>query len=132
MAAISFPTVARPDYRQYKDGLYKPARRTEFEGNTISTRPRAGKTRRTFTVGWSKLSDADKISVFEFFADYHGYAFEFTPVGESTPVLCTFASDEIKATASGPDATGTARWSLSFDLVECSDSVILANAAPEE
>lgn len=131
MAIPNFPTVKAPDYSRYKEGLIKRARRTEFEGNTISTRPRAGKTRKQFSVGWSKLSDADKELIFTFFETYQGYAFNFTPPGESSAVLCVFASDELNAAAAGPDATGRARWSLLIDLYECEDSNILANAAEE-
>lgn len=131
MAIPNFPAVKAPDYRRYREGLIKRARRTEFEGNTISTRPRAGKTRKQFSVGWSKLSDADKELIFTFFETYQGYAFNFTPPGESTAVLCVFASDEITATAMSCDATGRARWALSVDLYECEDSTILANAAEE-
>lgn len=131
MSIPNWPSIKAPDYNRYRESLIKPARRTEFEGNTISTRPRAGKVRQRFTVGWSKLSDADKETLFTFFSNYQGLAFNFTPPGESTSVLCVFASDEITATAMSCDATGRARWALSVDLYECEDSTILANAAEE-
>lgn len=131
MSIPNWPTIQAPNYSRYKEGLIKPARRTEFEGNTISTRPRAGKTRKLFTVGWSKLPDDDKETLFTFFSNYQGYAFNFTPPGESSPVLCVFGSDELNATAVSSDATGRARWAISIDLFECEDSNILANAAEE-
>ena len=131
MSIPNWPSIKAPDYSKYGEGIIKPARRTEFEGNTISTRPKPGKGRKKFKVGWSKLSDADKETLFTFFESYQGYSFNFTPPGESTPVLCMFASDEIFSSAAGPDAVGRARWALSVDLYECEDSTILANAAEE-
>ncbi len=131
MTMPSFPAIKAPDYSKYQEGLRKPARRTEFEGNTISTRPRANKARKLFTVGWSRLSDSDKESLFSFFGSYQGLAFSFTPPGSANATTCVFADDEIRAVAVGPDATGRARWSLSVNLYECLDSVILANAAEE-
>lgn len=131
MTMPSFPSVKAPDYSKYQEGIRLPARRTEFEGNTISTRPRAAKARKLFTVGWSRMSNADKESVFTFFETYQGLAFSFTPPGEATATTCVFADDEIRAVAVGPDAVGRARWSLSINLYECLDSVILANAAEE-
>lgn len=72
MSIPNWPSIKAPDYNRYRESLIKPARRTEFEGNTISTRPRAGKVRQRFTVGWSKLSDADKETLFTFFSNYQG------------------------------------------------------------
>ncbi len=131
--ANTFPsTVKKPDYGMYKESSYKPARRTEFEGNTISTRPRATKVRRKFIIGWRSMSQSDKVLVTEFFEANQGYAFNFTPPHSTIARLCVFATDEITAVAVAPQPvspgeTMASRWSLSIELYECEDSVILAN-----
>ena len=127
-----FPSVAPPSYNSYGDGRRFAARRTEFEGNVISTRRRAGKARRTFRVGWSSLSDADYVLIASFFETWQGQAFNFTPPGEANPVLCIFDEDEIEGVAVAPDVDGTARWRLTVRLSECVDSELLINAAEEE
>lgn len=128
----NFPAVKAPDYNNYGVGRRWPARRTEMEGNVVSVRPRAGRSRKTFRVGWSKLSDADYNSLLDFFDTWQGRAFNFTPPGESTPVLCVFSEDALEGVAVAPDSDGLARWRVSVQLHECTDSELLLNAGEEE
>ncbi len=128
----NFPDVKTSDYNNYGEGVIKKTRTTEFENNTVSSRPKAGEAINTFRVGWSSLPDADYELVKSFFAQWNGYAFNFTPPGKSTPVLCMFTDEKIDGSAVGPDPDGRARWRLIINLRECTDSAILVNAGQEE
>lgn len=130
MSTPTFPTVANPDYNNYSERFIRPARRTEFEGNAMSTRPRSTVTRRVLSIGWRSMTQADKDAVFGFFDDYQGYAFLFTPPLETTAILVVFGDDELAATAVGPDGTSGLRWRLSLELHEVGDNAITANEAP--
>lgn len=133
MAIPSFPTVARPDYNSYTQRIIKPARRTEFDGNAVSTRPRATVTRRAFSIGWRSMTQSDKDAVFTFFEKYQGFAFYYTPPLESVAILVVFGDDELSATAVSNDSTapGSLRWRLSIELQEIGNNIIIANEAEE-
>lgn len=132
MSINSFPTIQNPDYKNYTEGVRGNVRRAEFEGNTISVRAAASAVRRTFTAGWASMPNADKEALFAFFTANLGRAFWYTPPLSSTPVLCVFSNDELRAQCvSGGKTSGgerVMRWSVTIDFEEITSNAITANA----
>lgn len=114
-----FPDISLPDYNGYTEGIYKPTLRTEFEGNTVSSRPRADKARRRFTLQWHSLPNDEKELLFDFFNENQGRGFYYNPPMTRDMILCIFSTDEIEASCSrGGISNGvrTMRWRITLDM----------------
>lgn len=114
-----FPDISLPDYNGYAEGIYKPTLRTEFEGNTVSSRPRADKARRRFTLQWHSLPNDEKELLFDFFYENQGRGFYYNPPMTRDMILCIFSTDEIEASCSrGGISNGvrTMRWRITLDM----------------
>lgn len=70
----TFPTLtSKPDTRHYSVDREDPALRNEMEGGYVSSRPRfTRKPRRTFTIGFTNLSDDDLSTLNNFWDEVRG------------------------------------------------------------
>ena len=123
MSYDSFPSIRMPDYGGYAEKPYKPSRRTESDANTISVRPKLAFARRRFKMNWGSMPQADKNALQTFFQTHAGLPFNFTPLGENSPIVCVFAQDEIefvavKVDASAPNAL---RWRTELSIEEVAE-----------
>lgn len=124
----SFPEgIQRPPYSGYDSSVYRPVKRTEYEGNIVAIRPRAsGVThRRSYTLAWSSLPDDQFTLLEDFFATHSGLPFHYTtPFGETR--LVTFSSDTLTASCVSWGANGRkARWSVKVKLEEISPNELV-------
>lgn len=114
-AKYDFPTgIRNPDY-PLDEQLADPTLRSEFEDGSQQTRPKHTRIRRTFSVEWNSLPDAEKQMLEDFYcnvAKAGAVAFNWTePVSGKRYAVRFGAAPKVKAKM-------LHYWTVSITLIE--------------
>ena len=82
----NFPTLSlKPDSEKYSVTAEDPAIKNEMEGGYVTSRPRfTRKPRRTFTIGYTMMKEADRTLLNDFWDEVMGSSMTFDWVNEFT------------------------------------------------
>lgn len=113
MTTLAFPTLPNPQF-PITSGNEDPAIATPFENGMIQTRPRFTRLRRSWTVKWNGMSNADRDTL---------AAFWITTAGGSTAFTWTNPYDSqsytVRFTAPINEAWTTDQvWQISISIQE--------------
>lgn len=92
----AWPSIKNPD-NGFEEDVYLPVVRTEFEGNYVQTRVRAGRERRRWNLSWNMMSETDYLLLDAFFLANQGISFTWTHPKTSASYTCFFSGDSLKS-----------------------------------
>ena len=127
--------ISFPNYNGYSVGFQKPTRRTEFESNIVSVRPKTGAVERwTYDMTWEKMPTTELDILRAHFSTYYASRFVFYPPEmmafanprawamadyQNNGVYCVYGEDTLNATMSGVN-----RWKVKLQLVQAERDII--------
>jgi hypothetical protein len=130
--------VPFPNYNNYTRQVQKPVRRTDFDANVFSVRPKIGAfPKRTYNMTWEKLEENELNILETHFSEYYASRFVFYPPElllasnpatwteqqfEDNAIFVVYADDTLKATMSGFN-----RWKVNVELIEARSNPLLGD-----
>ena len=94
--ANSWPSMALPEYPLGEETNF-PQVRSEFESGAVQSRPKWSRSRKVFTLHWSKMSSTDYGTLHTFFLANQGLAITWTHPLTSVSYTVRFKDDSLKA-----------------------------------
>lgn len=88
----AFPSITQPS--TFSEKIVKKAQRVPFEDGPGAIRPLWSSAKRQFKLGWPKLPDSEKDTLFQFIEDNTGITFEYTHPKTSVVYDMAFTDDE--------------------------------------
>jgi len=92
----NWPSIANPDFG-FKETVYKPQIRQEFEANYVQSRPRSTRALKRWELAWSLMPESDYQALLAFFTANQGNTFTWTHPVSGTSYTCRFSMDTLES-----------------------------------
>jgi len=108
-----FPTSPVPSRQFFSQKPIKAQIKTPFESGAGQSRPKHTKMRWTFTIGWDIITQAQYVTLYEFFRDNVGSSFNWTHPISAVVHVVRFADDELPEAKHAGHINGVFGWEIS-------------------
>jgi len=114
-----FPSLPTPSWQYFSQQPIKSQLITPFESGKAQSRPKHTSMRWRFTIGWQALTQTQYQTLYEFYRDYAGTAFNWTHPVTSTVYSVRFGNENglPEAVPSG-FINGSFAWTVSGIILE--------------